>query len=209
MRISLTGRHQKIVAGVLSVGLVAAGIGGYAGRYELKEQWLKHQWADKHYNAAVMEKALMIAGGNPSEMQSESKEAFTIADEFEQARTAPGIVAPGAYSAAFAQLTAMQHTAGTWSDVTKVPYNADDPRYRDWYSNSSGGAGHVTGRITGLAADNSNHVYAAGANGGVWRSSGGGGNWTPLSDSLPSLSGGDLQLAGDGSLWYATGEANT
>ena len=184
MRISLAGRTRKIVAGVLGVGLVASGIGAYAGRYELKEEWLKHQWADKHYNAAVMEKALMIAGGNPSEMQSESKEAFTIADEFEQARTAPGgIVAPGAYSAAFAQLTAMQHTAGTWSDVTRIPYNADDPRYRDSYTNSSGGAGHVTGRITGLAADSANHVYAAGANGGVWRSSAGGGNWTPLSDA--------------------------
>ena len=72
------------------VALVAVGVGGYAGRYELKEEWLKHQWADKHYNAAVMEKALMIAGGNPAEMQSESKEAFTIADEFEQARSAPG-----------------------------------------------------------------------------------------------------------------------
>ena len=122
MRISLTRRSRKILAGVLGVGLVAAGVGGYAGRYELKEEWLKHQWADKHYNAAVMEKALMIAGGNPSEMQSESKEAYTIADEFQQARTAPGgIVAPGAYSAAFGQLTSMQHTAGTWHDVTKVP----------------------------------------------------------------------------------------
>jgi hypothetical protein len=210
MRISLTRRSRKILAGSLGVALVAVGVGGYAGRYELKEEWLKHQWAGRHYNAAVMEKALMIAGGNPAEMQSESKEAFTIADEFEQARTAPGgIVAPGAYSAAFAQLTAMQHTAGAWRDVTRVPYNADDPRYRDWYSNSSGGAGHVTGRITGLAADTADHVYAAGANGGVYRSTTGGGNWTPLSDSLPSLSGGDLQLAGDGSLWYATGEANT
>ncbi|HEY4568046.1 MAG TPA: hypothetical protein VIH10_01235, partial [Kribbella sp.] len=160
MRISLTKRSRKVIAGGLSVALVAVGVAGYAGRYELKEEWLKHQWADKHYNAAVMEKALMIAGGNPSEMQSESKEAFTIADEFEQARTAPGgIVAPGAYSAAFSQLTAMQHTPGTWRDVTRVPYNADDPRYRDWYSNSSGGAGHVTGRITGLAADTANHVY--------------------------------------------------
>ncbi|HEY0690686.1 MAG TPA: hypothetical protein VGD71_16800, partial [Kribbella sp.] len=210
MRFPLPRRSQKILAGVLGIGLVAAGIGGYVGRYDLKEQWLKHQWADKHYNAAVMEKSLMIAGGNPSEAQKESKEAVTIADEFQQARTAPGsIVAPGAYSAAFSQLTSMQHTAGVWREVTKVPYNADDSRYRDWFSNSSGGAGHVTGRITGLAADSSNHVYAASADGGVWRSSTGGGNWTPLADALPSLSGGDLQLASDGSLWYATGEANT
>ena len=48
-----------------------------------------------------------------------------------------------------------------------------------------------------------------GADGGVWRSTTGGGNWTPIADSLPSLSSGDLELAPDGSLWYATGEANT
>ena len=89
------------------------------------------------------------------------------------------------------------------------PYDADDPDYRDFYSNSSGGAGLVTGRITGLTADNNGDVYAAGADGGVWRSTTGGGNWTPIADSLPSLSSGDLELAPDGSLWYATGEANT
>ncbi|MEP6854763.1 MAG: hypothetical protein ABJA33_04795, partial [Pedococcus sp.] len=188
---------------------VAGGSAGFLGRHDLNEAWLKHQWRDKHYNAAVMEKALMIAGGNPTEAQKESKEAVTIAEQFEQARTAPGIVAPGAYGAAYTQLQSLPKTAGTWRDVTKVPYNADDPRYRDYYSNSSGGAGHVTGRITGLAADTSNHVYAAGADGGVWRSSQGGGAWTPIADSLPSLSSGDLQLAGDSSLWFATGEANT
>jgi len=209
MRVPLKKRGHKIVAGVLGTSLVAAAIGGYAGRYELKEEWLKHQWADRHYNAAVMEKALMIAGGNPSEMQKESKEAATIAEQFEEARTAPGVVSPGAYGNAFSQLGAMAHSSGTWHEVTRVPYNADDKRYRDWYSNSSGGAGYVTGRVTGLAADNADHVYAAGANGGVWRSSTGGGNWTPIADTLPSLSGGWLQLAGDGSLWYATGEANT
>ena len=67
----------------------------------------------------------------------------------------------------------------------------------------------MTGRITGLTADNSGHVYVAGANGGVWRSSTGGGNWTPIADGLPSLSSGDLQLDASGALWYATGEANT
>lgn len=36
------------------------------------------------------------------------------------------------------------------------------------------------GRITGLAADNAGNVYAAGAMGGVWRSTTGGGKWTPI-----------------------------
>ncbi|GAB3070426.1 WD40/YVTN/BNR-like repeat-containing protein [Pedococcus soli] len=206
---SLSPRARRLVAAGAGIALVAGGSAGFLGRHELNEAWLKYQWRDKHYNAAVMEKALMIAGGNPTEAQNESKEAVTIAEQFEQARTAPGIVAPGAYGSAYTQLQSLPKTAGTWHEVTKVPYDADDPRYRDWNSNSSGGAGKVTGRITGLAADSSDHVYAAGADGGVWRSSVGGGAWTPIADSLPSLSGGDLQLAGDSSLWYATGEANT
>jgi hypothetical protein len=206
---TLTSRTRRIIAGGCGLALVVGAAGGVMGRHELNEAWLKYQWRDRHYNGAVMEKALMIAGGNPTEAQNESKEAVTIAEQFAQARTAPGIVAPGAYGNAYTQLQGLDHTPGTWKEVTGVPYNADDPRYRDFYSNSSGGAGHVTGRITGLAADNANHVYAAGADGGVWRSSQGGGAWTPIADALPSLSGGDLQLAGDGSLWFSTGESNT
>src|SRR6185312_14926059 len=46
-------------------------------------------------------------------------------------------------------------------------------------------------------------------NGGVWRSSRGGGHWQPISEKLPSPSTGDLRLDPRGRLWYATGEANT
>ena len=134
----------------------------------------------------------------------------TSADlQYFQERSAPGVVAPGAYDAAFAQLQAMAHTGGNWTDVTDKPYNSDDPVYRDYDSNSSGGWGDVTGRITGLAADNDGHVYAGAANGGVWRSDTGGGKWTSISDKLPSAATGDLELDAKGRLWYATGEANT
>ena len=160
------------------------------------------------------EKAEMIAGDDPAEAGAEAFEAATIADQFAQARLAPGIVAPGAYSAAYAQLTntsVVPVTKGSWHEVTGLPYDSDDPRYRDFASNSSDSSGLVTGRITGLAVDpaDGNYVYAAGADGGVWRSAQGGGAWTPIADQLPSLSSGWLVLAGDGSLWYATGEANT
>jgi hypothetical protein len=140
----------------------------------------------------------------------ESAEALTAAQQWAEARTAPGIVAPGAYGNAFAELTGLALAPGSWSNTTRVPYDADDVNYRDYYSNSSGGAGKfVTGRVTGLAADKADHVYAAGANGGVWRSSTGGGNWEPIADAIPSLSSGALELDADGALWYATGEANT
>ena len=141
----------------------------------------------------------------------ESAEGLTAAKQFAEARTAPpGSSTPAHTRRALGQLNGLSTVGGNWSDVTAVKYDADDSDYRDYYSNSSGGSGNVTGRITGLAADGSGHVYAAGAAGGVWRSSTGGGNWTAIADALPSLSSGDLELNGaDGSLWYATGEANT
>jgi hypothetical protein len=139
----------------------------------------------------------------------ESAEAQVKAEQFAQARMAPGVVLPGAYSAAFAQLTGLPASGASWTEVTNRPYNADDPRYRDPFaSNSSGGAGLVSGRIVGIAI-NGRYIYIGGANGGVFRSSDDGRNFAPLTDGLPSLSVGDLRLAPDGALWLATGEANT
>ncbi|MEV6941962.1 glycosyl hydrolase [Streptomyces sp. NPDC051172] len=139
----------------------------------------------------------------------EAQEEAEQADQYAEARTSPGIVAPGAYGAAYDDLVNLPHTKGSWSDLTRLPYDSDDPRYRDINSNSGGGAGKVTGRVTGLAADRHGYVYAGSANGGVFRSRTGGGHWTNISDGLPALSTGDLQLDGRGRLWYATGEANT
>ena len=139
----------------------------------------------------------------------ESAEAYKAKEQFDNARTSGSIVKPGAYGAAFASLKGLAGAGTSWKEITTVPYDADDINYRDYYSNSSGGSGLVTGRVTGLAADKDGYVYAASAAGGVWRSSTFGGKWVPIADALPSLSSGDLELAPDGSLWYATGEANT
>ena len=139
----------------------------------------------------------------------ESAEAQTKGEQFAQARTAPGIVLPGAYGAAFASLTALPVSGASWTEVTNRPYNSDDPRYRDpLASNSSGGSGLVSGRIVGIAIG-AGSIYIGGANGGVFRSSDDGQSFAPLTDGLPSLSVGDLRLAPDGALWLATGEANT
>ncbi|MFE9093084.1 glycosyl hydrolase [Streptomyces sp. NPDC007264] len=147
--------------------------------------------------------------GDPGGDEDESGNIAEQADQYAEARTSPGVVAPGAYGAAYDALSALPHTDGRWRDVTRLPYDSDDPRYRDISSNSSGGAGRVTGRVTGLAADDHGYVYAGAANGGVFRSRTGGGHWTNISDGLPALSTGDLQLDPRGRLWYATGEANT
>ncbi|MGQ4381945.1 glycosyl hydrolase [Streptomyces sp. SAS_270] len=165
----------------------------------LRQQALLHQ-----------QKGLSAFAEDPGEEdEDESGNIAEQADQYAEARTSPGIVAPGAYGAAYAELSDLPHTGGSWRDLTKLPYDSDDPRYRDINSNSSGGAGRVTGRVTGLAADSHGYVYAGSANGGVFRSRSGGGHWTNISDRLPALSTGDLQLDGRGRLWYATGEANT
>ncbi|MGW3144057.1 glycosyl hydrolase [Streptomyces sp. NPDC001177] len=140
---------------------------------------------------------------------NEADEIAEGADQYAEARTSPGIVAPGAYGAAWNSLGKLPGTGGGWHHVTDLPYNSDDPRYRDFDSNSSGGAGNVTGRMAAMAADDDGYVYAGSAGGGVWRSHTGGGHWKPISDRLSSQSTGALALDGAGRLWLGTGEATT
>jgi ketosteroid isomerase-like protein len=138
---------------------------------------------------------------------AESNDYLTLQQQFAEARTAPsGIVDPGAYSSALGQLNGLPSIAGTWTDVTAVKYDADNPAYRDYFSNSSGGSGLVTGRITGLAADAAGDIWAAGADGGVWRhlASAPSPYWKAIDDGLLSLSSGDLEYYG-GKLYYDPG----
>ncbi len=193
-----------VVAVVASLAAVAGGLLATGGTHSASPH---AQLLSKLASNELRHGSQGTANGGPG---GESAELMAAMQQFDNARTAPGgIVAAGGYTDAYNSLQGLTTTGGAWSEVTNKPYDADDPDYRDFYSNSSGGSGNVTGRITGLAADGTGYVYAAGANGGVWRSSTGGGNWTPIADALPSLSSGDLELASDGSLWYATGEANT
>lgn len=70
----------------------------------------------------------------------------------------------------------------------------------------------TTGRISALAVSRSdpNLYYAAGADGGVWRSRNGGESWIPLTDNLPTTAMGALALdPKDERIIYAgSGEAN-
>jgi hypothetical protein len=148
---------------------------------------------------------------------SESAEILASMTSVANARLAPyGSVAPGQLSSSLGGFRGLSSNGSSWSEVTNLPYDADDPNYRDPdFSNSSGGAGYVGGRITGLAAGGG-YLFAGGANGGVFRKSLGAslgnpaddGVWEPISDGILSLSTGDLEFH-DGALWYATGEANT
>jgi photosystem II stability/assembly factor-like uncharacterized protein len=197
-------RPALVLTATLLVAVAAvAGIAVKGSHHATTQQLIAAKLASKDLRLESQGTANGGQGG-------ESAELLAAMQQFDNARVAPGdAVAPGGYSTAYGNLQSLGVTSGTWTELTRRPYDADDPDYRDYYSNSSGGAGLVTGRITGLAADDNGDVYAAGADGGVWRSTQGGGNWTPIADALPSLSSGDLELAPDGSLWYATGEANT
>src|SRR5579859_6224700 len=70
----------------------------------------------------------------------------------------------------------------------------------------------VSGRVTAIAVDprNTNVVYLGGAEGGVWKTTDGGINWLPLTDSQPSLAVGSITLdpSAPDTIYVGTGEAN-
>jgi hypothetical protein len=164
--------------------------------------------------------AAVAASSDPANRSSARKltgdaagqfEALEAADQYAEARTAPGgVVAPGAFSAAYAQAAALPIAGGAWTELTTKPYDSDAANYRDpVWSNSGGGSGLVGGRITALALDGST-VWAGAADGGVWKSTNGGGTWAPTTDDAPTLSTGALAIdPADHAVWAGTGEANT
>jgi uncharacterized protein (TIGR03437 family) len=62
------------------------------------------------------------------------------------------------------------------------------------YSATGTSAGITSGRVSAILVDprNANTIYAAGAQGGVWKSTDGGNNWVPLTDNQPTLAIGAL-----------------
>ena len=79
----------------------------------------------------------------------------------------------------------------------------------------------TSGRVNALAVDpcdaSGNTIYAGGAQGGVWKTTNGGTNWTELTDAQLSISTGSIALdpvssdctgGHTGSIYYGTGEEN-
>ncbi|GGJ16266.1 glycosyl hydrolase [Streptomyces brasiliensis] len=200
-------RWLTICAITASAGLIAIPAGAAPARHgspfgaRVQDQLA----AERAQSAGVM--APSLAGEDDD--GGEAEEIAEGAAQYAEARTSPGVVAPGAYGAAWSSLAKLSSTGGSWRDITDLPYDSDDPRYRDFDSNSSGGSGYVTGRMAAMAADDDGYVYAGSAGGGVWRSRSGGGHWQAISDSLPSQSTGALALDGSDRLWLGTGEATT
>jgi hypothetical protein len=132
--------------------------------------------------------------------------------QFDFERTAPANVVSGqALVAAAQQAAALSQTGGSWQEFTNEPYNAQPSNYTDpFWGNEGAGFSIVGGRVTALATTADGTWFAGTAAGGVWRSKDQGQNWTPVFDSMPTLSIGALAVnPADGSLWVGTGEANT
>ncbi len=74
------------------------------------------------------------------------------------------------------------------------------------------GSPNVSGRVTALAVDptNANVIYAGGADGGVWKTTNGGTNWTPLTDGEVSLAIGAIAIdpSNHNIIYAGTGEDN-
>jgi hypothetical protein len=131
--------------------------------------------------------------------------------QYNYERTAPAAAVSGqALLSAVQQAQSMPVTGSTWQEMTNAPYNEQPANYTDpFWSNIGAGFSLVGGRTTALAETPDGTWFAGEADGGVWRSSDQGATWTPLFDSMPTLSIGSLAVdPSDHSLWVGTGEAN-
>ncbi|MFL5343316.1 MAG: WD40/YVTN/BNR-like repeat-containing protein [Hyalangium sp.] len=157
-----------------------------------------------------------LAGGLHLGAGDESAKVYKAALARFEARAAPATTVPAAaWPAAVAYTRGVKgSSSAAWSELGPKNYNSDNPLYADpYFSNTGGGAGMNSGRITALAAlEDGQTVFAGGAGGGLWKSTDGGVHWTPVGDSLESLSIGALAIdeqPGGYTVYAGTGEANT
>jgi len=132
--------------------------------------------------------------------------------QYDFERTAPaGFVSGQALVSAAQQAATLSVGGGEWEEFTHEPYNAEPNNYTDpFWGNEGAGFSLVGGRVTALTTTPDGTWFAGAADGGVWRSTDSGQHWTPVFDSMPTLSIGALAVdPADGSLWVGTGEANT
>jgi photosystem II stability/assembly factor-like uncharacterized protein len=160
--------------------------------------------------------ASALAASGRHDAGEESHELEEAIASFSEPRAAPAETAPAAaWPAAASYVKGVAPVDATpWNELGPYNYFTDDSRYlAQPFSNNGSGAGFNTGRMTAIAAlKDGRTVYAGAADGGVWKSTDAGTNWTPLFDQQETMSIGALAVdeAGRTPVVYAgTGEANT
>lgn len=105
---------------------------------------------------------------------------------------------PGLLAAMIVAVVVSTSNAVDWTEFGPAPIDSDSDLY--------------TGRISAVApsSTDANRLYVAGASGGVWRTTDGGANWTPLTDQLPTCAIGALATPQDNDqiIYAGSGEAN-
>ncbi|HEV2113459.1 MAG TPA: hypothetical protein VGR50_04875, partial [Terriglobales bacterium] len=136
---------------------------------------------------------------------------------YEQREFPLGHIPPGAHAKALARRKQMeaeeftlrqsgaayslkQFSGTSWSLIG--PQATSSPFYKPY----------VSGRVSALAVDptDPNTVYLGGAEGGVWKTTNGGANWTPLTDGQASLATGSIAIDPQNhtTIYVGTGEEN-
>lgn len=95
-----------------------------------------------------------------------------------------------------------------WLTAQQVSLNT---HFKNWKPRNIGPAG-MSGRIVAIDAvhSNPNIIYVGAASGGVWKTTNGGAEWTPIFDEQPILNIGSLaiQQSNPSVIWVGTGEGN-
>jgi len=200
----------RLVCGVFLAGALCLGGGAVALGAPHARGTSRVRGAAKRqltFNAVIDSK-----GGPPTNTHTPGDSDLADATaQYDYERTAPAATVSGQALVDAAQQASTMHTTGSaWQQFTTQPYNANPSNYTDpFWSNVGSGFSLVGGRTTALAETSNGDWFAGTADGGVWRSTDQGQNWTPVFDSMPSLSIGALAVnPTDGSLWVGTGEAN-
>src|SRR4051794_25545495 len=154
-----------------------------------------------------------FAAPEKGKVGDESMELRESLASFFGPRSAPATtIKPRAFQAAATTAGDVPSIDGTpWQELGPYSYFPDNHDYVDpCCSNSGGGAGYNTGRITGVAIAPNGDVYAAGAGGGVWRSTDSEHQgWTPVFDTQQTTAEGALAVVGSGdnyTVYAGTGE---
>jgi hypothetical protein len=208
LRVALGG---AIAAGT-AIALAGAGLaaGAAAKPKPALHGFAQRQNAQHHYLAAHASPntATTTPGLNSSPGDDD------LADQnaqYDFERTAPAQAIDGpALASAEQQASQLPSSGGNWQEFTSQPYQAQPSNYTDpFWGNEGAGFSLVGGRDTALAVSPDGAWFAGTADGGVWRSENQGKTWTPVFDSMPTLSIGALAIdPADGSLWVGTGESN-